>query len=54
VTIAVTQEDLAGLAGTTRGTVNQVVQSEVRRGTLTSSRGKIMVLDAIGLAKRAD
>lgn len=52
-TIPLTQEDLAGLAGTTRATVNRVLRDEEKRGTLKLSRGKITVTDAAALAKRA-
>jgi CRP/FNR family transcriptional regulator, cyclic AMP receptor protein len=51
--IATTQEELAALAGTTRGTVNRVVREEVRRGTLETGRGRVTVIDAPALARRA-
>jgi CRP/FNR family transcriptional regulator, cyclic AMP receptor protein len=53
VTIPLNQEELAGLAGTTRVTVNRVLQGEVERGTLELGRGKVTVLDPSTLAKRA-
>lgn len=43
--IAVTQEDLAGLAGTSRATVNRVLGEEERQGTLTRQRGRLLLLD---------
>lgn len=51
-TIPLTQEDLAGMAGTTRATVNRVLRDEEKRGTVTLSRGKVIVTDAAALAKR--
>jgi CRP/FNR family transcriptional regulator, cyclic AMP receptor protein len=44
VTIPLSQEDLAGLAGTTRETVNRVLQDEQERGTLTLARRRITML----------
>ncbi|MGH2830274.1 MAG: Crp/Fnr family transcriptional regulator [Actinomycetota bacterium] len=52
-TIPLTQEDLAGLAGTTRATVNRVLRDEEKRGSLTLSRGRVTVTDAGAIAKRA-
>jgi CRP-like cAMP-binding protein len=52
-TVPLTQEDLAGLAGTTRATVNRVLRDEEKRGTLTLSRGKVHVSDAPAIARRA-
>jgi CRP-like cAMP-binding protein len=51
--IPLTQEDLAGLAGTTRATVNRVLRREERAGTLSLSRGRLTVLDRPTLARRA-
>ncbi|MHB8513246.1 MAG: Crp/Fnr family transcriptional regulator [Actinomycetota bacterium] len=51
-TIPLTQEDLAGLAGTTRATVNRVLRDEQKRGTLSLARGKVIISDAASLAKR--
>jgi CRP-like cAMP-binding protein len=51
--IAVTQEELAWLAGSTRGTVNRVLAEEAKRGTLTTARGRITVLNRDDLARRA-
>lgn len=51
--VSATQEELAGLAGTTRGTVNRVLAEEAKRGTLTTARGRITVLDRAGIARRA-
>jgi CRP/FNR family transcriptional regulator, cyclic AMP receptor protein len=43
VTIPLSQEDLAGLAGTTRETVNRVLQDEQQRGAVTLARRRITV-----------
>lgn len=50
---ALTQEDLAGLAGTTRATVNRVLRREEKAGALALGRGRITVLDPDGLRRRA-
>lgn len=52
-TIPLTQEDLAGLAGTTRATVNRVLRREVRSGALSLARGRVMIVDPQALAGRA-
>ena len=44
VTIPLSQEDLAGLAGTTRETVNRVLQDAQDRDTVTLGRRKITLL----------
>jgi CRP-like cAMP-binding protein len=51
--VPLTQEDVAGLAGTSRATVNRVLRAEARRGTVELRRGRIAVLDADLLARRA-
>jgi CRP/FNR family transcriptional regulator, cyclic AMP receptor protein len=51
--IPLTQEDIAGLAGTSRATVNRVLRAEAKRGTVELRRGRTVVLDAKALAKRA-
>lgn len=51
--IPLTQEELAEMAGTTRSTVNRVLQEEQQRGTLELKRGKTIVLDAEEIARRA-
>jgi CRP-like cAMP-binding protein len=54
VIIPLTQEDLAGLAGTTRATVNRVLRREEKQnGSVNLGRGKITVVDRAALAKRA-
>ena len=52
VTIPLTQEDLAELAGVARPTVNRVLKREERRGTIRLSRGTITVLDVQALAPK--
>ena len=51
--IPLTQEDLAGLAGATRATVNRVLRREEKEGTISLSRGRLEVLDRSTLARRA-
>lgn len=53
IVVPLTQEDLAGLAGTTRPTVNQVLRRLEERGTVSLSRGRITVLDVETLTQRA-
>jgi CRP/FNR family transcriptional regulator, cyclic AMP receptor protein len=50
--VPLTQEDLAGLAGTSRATVNRVLREEEARGTVKLGRGRTSVLDAEALARR--
>jgi CRP/FNR family transcriptional regulator, cyclic AMP receptor protein len=51
--VPLTQEDIAGLAGTSRATVNRVLRIEAKRGTVKLTRGKTTVLDPGALARRA-
>ena len=51
--IPLTQEVLAELAGTSRATVNRVLNDEARRGTVALERGKTRVLDLEALERRA-
>lgn len=51
-TIPLRQEDLAGLAGTSRATVNRVLREEEGRGTVRLGRGRVVVLDRAALARR--
>jgi CRP-like cAMP-binding protein len=53
VIVPLTQDDLAGLAGTTRETVNRVLRKEAERGSVALARGRITVIDPAALAKRA-
>lgn len=52
-TIPLTQEDLAGMAGTTRPTVNSVLRKLEEAGALALSRGRIEVLDTAAVARQA-
>jgi CRP/FNR family transcriptional regulator, cyclic AMP receptor protein len=51
--VPLTQEDLAGLAGTSRATVNRVLREEEARGTVKLGRGRTSVLDPAALMARA-
>jgi CRP-like cAMP-binding protein len=51
--IPLTQEDLAGLAGTTRPSANKALRALEDAGLIAISRGEIRLLDHNGLARRA-
>jgi CRP/FNR family transcriptional regulator, cyclic AMP receptor protein len=51
--VPLSQSEIAGLAGTSRATVNRVLRAEVKRGTVELHRGQTTVVDPTGLAKRA-
>jgi CRP/FNR family transcriptional regulator, cyclic AMP receptor protein len=51
--VPLAQHELAELAGTSRATVNRVLQTEAQRGTVTLGRGQITVVDAASLGARA-
>jgi CRP/FNR family cyclic AMP-dependent transcriptional regulator len=51
--VPLSQSEIAGLAGTSRATVNRVLRAEVKRGTVELHRGQTTVVDPAGLAKRA-
>jgi CRP/FNR family transcriptional regulator, cyclic AMP receptor protein len=51
--IPLTQEDLAGLAGTTRPSANKVLRAAQEAGLLTMSRGQVRILDLDGLTRQA-
>ena len=53
VAIPLTQETLAGMAGTSRATVNAVLRDAQSRGLVELTRGSVRIVDAVGLAKRA-
>jgi CRP-like cAMP-binding protein len=53
VEVPLTQEDLASLAGTSRATVNRVVGEAEKAGLVEVRRGRVIVLDPVGLAARA-
>jgi CRP-like cAMP-binding protein len=52
VVVPLTQENLAELAGTARGTVNRVLREEQERGVVALERGRVRVRDPDGLAAR--
>ena len=52
VVLPFSQEDLAGLAGSTRPTVNKVLSDLQAAGVLRIGRGRLEVLDAAVLARR--
>jgi CRP/FNR family transcriptional regulator, cyclic AMP receptor protein len=52
VTIPLTQEELAGLTGATRATVNQVLRALQGKGLIDLRRGKTIVTDLDALAAR--
>lgn len=51
--IPLTQDHIAGLAGTTRETVNRTLRLEVERGAVELGRGRITVRDPAAVAGRA-
>jgi CRP/FNR family cyclic AMP-dependent transcriptional regulator len=51
--IPLTQDDLASMAGTTRQTVNRVLGQAQEQGLLSLSRGRIVITDQDGVARRA-
>lgn len=53
VIIPVTQDDIASMAGTTRPTANRVLKAAAESGVLALTRGRVEVLDAELLARRA-
>ena len=52
-TVPLTQEQLAGMAGTTRPTANRVLQELAGLGIITVGRGRIDVVDQALLDRRA-
>lgn len=51
--IPLSQSEIAGLAGTSRATVNRVLRAEEKRGTVELGRGATTLLDTASLRKRA-
>jgi CRP-like cAMP-binding protein len=51
--VRITQEDLAGLAGTSRATVNRTLRELERAGAIVQRRGRVEVVDVEILAGRA-
>jgi CRP/FNR family cyclic AMP-dependent transcriptional regulator len=52
-TVALTQEALAEMAGTSRATVNRVLREEQRRGSVELARGRTVVRELEDLTRRA-
>ena len=52
VVVPLNQEDLAGLAGTSRATANRVLREEEGRGTVKLGRGRTTVLDVEAVTRR--
>jgi len=52
-TIPLTQEDVAGMAGTSRATVNRVLSADAKRGIVELGRGRTVVLKPEELERRA-
>jgi CRP-like cAMP-binding protein len=53
IEIPLTQEEIAGLVGSTRATVNAVLRDAQARGLVELARGKTRILDREGLSHRA-
>lgn len=51
--VPLTQEDLAGMAGTSRATVNRVLRDEEKRGAVELARGRTIIRDLEELRKRS-
>lgn len=52
-TVPLTQDDLAGMAGTTRATVNRLLRKEEQAGSVVLCRGQIKIVDHGSLVRRA-
>jgi CRP-like cAMP-binding protein len=51
--IPLTQDDLASMAGTTRQTVNRILNQAQADGLVRLNRGRIVILDPDGVSRRA-
>jgi CRP-like cAMP-binding protein len=51
--IPLTQQDLAGLAGTSRATVNRVLREQEQQGVVVLSRSRMTIVDLEVLSQRA-
>jgi len=51
IVVPLTQEDLAGLCGTTRPTTNQVLMDLQEKDVIVVGRGKVTVTDPVALAR---
>jgi len=53
VEIPLTQAELASMAGTSRGTANQILRREEEAGTVELGRARVVIRDRAALARRA-
>lgn len=53
VTLPLTQDDIAGLAGTSRPTANRVLREAQDQRLIDMRRGRVVLVDPDGLARRA-
>jgi CRP/FNR family cyclic AMP-dependent transcriptional regulator len=53
VTIPLTQEELASMAGASRATVTKVLREEQAQGTVELHRGRTTIVDPVALTRRA-
>lgn len=53
VTIPLTQAEVAGMAGTSRATANQILRFEQEKKTLRLERGRVVVVDREALMRRS-
>lgn len=53
VVVPLTQEDIAGLAGTSRPSANRVLRAAEEAGLVRVSRGRVEILDVEGLRRKA-
>ena len=51
--VPVSQDDLAGLAGTTRETVNRALRAAERDRLVTLGRNRVTIIDLDGLTRRS-
>ena len=51
--VPLSQQEIAGLAATSRATVNRVLRAEAGRGTVSLNRGQTTIVDPVALARRA-
>jgi CRP/FNR family transcriptional regulator, cyclic AMP receptor protein len=51
--IALTQEQIAEMAGASRATVNQALREEEKRGTIKLLRGRTRIVDIEAVRRRA-
>jgi CRP/FNR family transcriptional regulator, cyclic AMP receptor protein len=51
--VPLSQQEIAGLAATSRATVNRVLRAEAARGIVELRRGQMSIADPVALAKRA-